>query len=608
MGKFNLPKGQVRAVESTEIKVDDETRTMEFSFSSEVPYERWFGMEIISHDKDAMNLDRLNNAAPLLFNHDMDKQLGVIEKAWIGEDKRGYAKVRFSKSAFAEEKLQDIKDGILRGVSFGYMVEEMVLSKKGEPSEYTVTKSFPYEVSVVTVPADYSVGVARSLEGKAKEEIEVLIPEEKTIHADPDAASTKEKKMDNDIAKVQADAVKAERERIASINTLGEKFKKQDLAKSLIENGKSIEEARSAFLDVMGVSQKPLTEKDGEIGMSDKEAKSFSFLRAINAMANPGDRKAQEAASFEREVSLAASDKAGKAARGFMVPLDVLKSALKRDLVVGTSTAGGNLVSTDLLAVSFIELLRKRSVLQRAGAMTMNGLVGNIAIPRATGGATAYWVAESGAPTESQQAFDQVAMSPKTVGAFTDYSRKLMLQSSLDVEAFIRNDLATVLALEIDRAGLYGLGSSNQPLGLKNQVGINTVDFAATNPTFAEIIAMETAVAADNADVGTLRYLVNAAGRGHLKSTEKATGTAQFIWEAGNTVNGYGAEVSNQIVSGDYWYGNFADLMMGFWSGLDLLVDPYTGSTSGTIRVVAHQDVDVAIRHPESFCLGYLIP
>jgi HK97 family phage major capsid protein len=359
--------------------------------------------------------------------------------------------------------------------------------------------------------------------------------------------------------------------------------------------------------------------------MDEKEIKQFSFMRALNALANPADRAAQAAAGFEREVSEAAAKKSGKSPTGILVPTDVLRSALMtdfgaanqgynamaramatmmRDLTVGTSTAGGHTVSTNLLAGSFIELLRSRMVMARLGATMLNGLTGNIAVPRQTSGATAYWVAESGAPTETQQAFDQVTMTPKTCGAFTDYSRKLLLQSSIDVEAFIRMDLAKVIGLELDRVALYGTGSSNQPRGIDQTAGINTVNFAAAAPTFAEIVNMETQVAADNADVGTLAYLVNATGRGGLKTAEKASSTGQFIWENGNTVNGYRAEVSNQVAAGDFWFGNWADVLMGFWSGLDLTVDPYTGSTSGTVRVVALQDVDVAVRHPESFCNG----
>jgi HK97 family phage major capsid protein len=247
------------------------------------------------------------------------------------------------------------------------------------------------------------------------------------------------------------------------------------------------------------------------------------------------------------------------------------------------------------------------------GANMMNNLVGNIAIPRQTGGATAYWVAESGAVTESQAAFDQVTLSPETVGAFSDISRRLLLQSSMDVEAFVRNDLATTLALEIDRAAINGSGSSNQPTGILNVSGIGSV-VGGTNgaaPDWADIVDLESAVAVDNADVGTLGYLTNSAVRGKLLQTEKASSTGQFIWTDNNTLRGYKAAVSNQVpstltkgsssVCSAIIFGNWNDLLIGTWGGIDINIDTSTGSASGTVRVVALQDVDVAVRHAESF-------
>lgn len=600
-GERKLPAGarQMRAFRAVD-PTSAEDNVFEFSFSSEEPVARWFGDEILSHDKGAADLSRLNDGAPLLFNHDMDEYIGVVEKAWIGEDRRGYARVRFSQHEFAQQIMNDVKDGILRNVSFAYEVRQYVEDTKTK--SYTGTDWMAYEVSFVTVPADQTVGMGRAVTDE--QESEAVKPSDIT-NAAAAANSVKGMTMDAtttvDVSAVAAQAAEAERQRIAGINALGEKFAQKDLARQLVDGGKSLEEARAIVLERMG-DVKPVAAPSADIGMTKQEVKSYSFLRAINALANPGDRAAYEAAGFEREVSEAAAKAAGKSARGIFVPGEILRA--KRDLTAGSATAGGNTVSTDLMADAFIDLLRNRSVVQRAGATVMNGLVGNVAIPKQTGAATAYWVAESGAPTESQQTVGQVSMTPKTVGAYTDFSRRLMLQSSIDVENMVRNDLAQVIALAIDSAALYGTGSNNQPTGLKLQSGINTKDFGAATPTFAELVAMESEVASDNADVGTMRYLINAAMRGALKSAEKFDTTGQTIWEPGNTVNGYSTEVSNQLASGDVFFGNFADLILGFWSGLDLMVDPYAGSTSGTVRVVALQDVDIAVRNAVSFCYG----
>jgi HK97 family phage major capsid protein/HK97 family phage prohead protease len=602
--RLHLPQ-LTRAVQTDEaIAVDQEARTIEFPFSSELPVERWFGDEVLSHKPGAADLTRLNDGAPLLFNHNTDEIIGVVERAWINGDKRGYARVRFAKTSRAEEIISMVQDGILRNVSFGYRINEMVEAVRDGKSTFTATRWEPFEVSMVTVPADNSVGVGRAEPGDEREVIIHRVTEESAQPAEQphEEISMSDSAPSLDVEVIATQAAEAERSRIATIEALGQRFNAADLSRKLISEGVSIDAARAAFLEEIKMDQKPLSGKEADIGMSEKEVRSFSVLRALNALANPSDKHAWEAAAFEREVSEAASKASGKSARGIFVPGEVLRA--KRDLTVGSATGGGNTVSTDLMAESFIDLLRNQSVAIRAGATVMNGLSGNVAIPKLTGAATAYWVAESGAPTESQQTIGQVTMSPKTVGAFTDFSRRLILQSSIDVENMVRRDLAQVIALAIDTAALYGTAADNQPRGLKNQSGINTKDFVATNPTFAELVAMESEVAGDNADVGTMRYLLNPAQRGALKSAEKFSGTGMTIWEPGNTVNGYGTEVSNQITAGDVFFGNFADLMIGFWSGLDLTVDPYAGATSGTVRVIALQDCDIAVRNAVSFCYG----
>jgi len=545
------------AMEARVESVDD--RRVSMSISSEMPVGRSYGEEVLDHNPQSIDLSFLNSGrAPLLLDHDPERQIGVIESVSLdGSARKLRATVRFGKSALASEVYGDVADLIRGNVSIGYSIAKMV--KENDGKTYRATNWRPVEVSIVSIPADVSVGVGRSMETETTSEavVETSQITETLVEAQTQVAEAdtrKEIKMENS----------------ATVAT----------------------ESRAYDAPIQA-----------EVGLTQKEVRQFSFVKAINALANPQDKRAWADAAFEREVSEAAQKTYGRSAQGIYVPNEIVKA--KRDLNVGTSTAGGNLVATDLLAASFIEMLRNRSVVQRAGATVMNGLVGNVAIPKQSGAATAYWVAESGAPTESQQTLAQVTMSPKTVGAFTDFSRKLMLQSSIDVETMVRRDLATVIALAIDAAALYGTGQNNQPTGIKLQSGVNTKDFAATNPTFAELVAMESELATDNADIGTMTYLFNPAQRGALKTTEKSsTSAGQFVWESGNTVNGYRTEVSNQVTAGDVFFGNFADLMIGFWSGLDLTVDPYSNSTSGTMRVIALQDVDIAVRNAVSFCYG----
>lgn len=362
--------------------------------------------------------------------------------------------------------------------------------------------------------------------------------------------------------------------------------------------------------------QQPRTKRASDpahIGLSRQDMRRYSIVRAINASlaARRGDSKAWVGAELEYEASEAVNARVKDEPRGFYVPSDILET---RDLNTGTATAGGNLVATDLLASSFIELLRNRLVVRQAGATMLTGLVGNVDIPKQTGGATAYWVGQGGSPTESEQTIGQVSLIPHTVGAFTDFTRQLLKQSSLDIEMFVRSDLVSVLGLAIDYAALHGDSSAdvNQPDGITSITGVGSVA-GGTNgaaPTWGNIIGLETEVAADNADVGSLAYVTNALVRGKLKQTEKAASTAQFVW-GGNEMNGYRTLVSNQVRSdltkgsgtdlSAILFGNWRDLLIGMWGGLDIMVDPYTHSTSGTTRVVALQSVDIAVRHPQSF-------
>jgi HK97 family phage major capsid protein len=261
-------------------------------------------------------------------------------------------------------------------------------------------------------------------------------------------------------------------------------------------------------------------------------------------------------------------------------------------------------IAQDFRGGDFIDVLRNASSVMQAGATMLNGLKGNVAIPKKTAGASAGWIStEGGAASESEPTFGQVTMTPKTLGAFTDITRLMMMQSSPDIEALVRDDLSRAIALAIDLGGLAGSGSSGQPTGIKNVSGVNKpTSFAAATPTFAEVVALETAVAEDNALLGNLAYILPASMYGALKTTAKASGQGLFVVEQpGNTINGYRAIVSNQVTSGDLFFGNFADLLIGMYGGLDILVDPYTASSSGTVRIRALQTVDVAVRHAVSF-------
>lgn len=626
--------------------IDAEARTVELAFSSETDsVERWFGIEILGHAAGEVDLSRLNNSAPVLWMHDWNDQRGVVESARVDADGVGRAVVRFSRSEDGEQLFQDILDGIVTKVSVGYSVDGLKLVEERDGVDvYRITAWTPYEISLVSVAADDSVGVGRSLE-KPQEETPAVsgdkgtaenqLPNMRTakhmekITRDAQGNLVRAKVDDTgaiievlevieqagaNVLSAQARTLEGERARIRAISTMGEEYGAATRAAEFIRDGKSVEEFQRAILGDFAAERaksKPLADQDGQanIGMTDKDVRNYSLMRAVRALANPHDKSAQDAAAFEIECSVAAQRQYGKEAKGILIPADVLGSrAFNAGGAANTpagATSGSNLVATDLLAGSFIDMLRKKTTIMRLGT-AMGGLVGNVEIPKQTAGASAYWLGEGSDATEGAPTIGQLALNPKTVAAYSDITRRLAMQSTPDAEALVVRDLRAAMSQAIDYAGFYGSGASNQPKGIKNYTGLNAVDFAtAGKPTFAELVAMESEIGADDADVDAMAYVMNAKLRGWCKTTPKfGTGTEATIWEQGNTVNGYRTEVTNQVANGDVFHGNFADLIVALWGGLDLTVDPYSLSKSGGLRLVVFQDVDFVLRRVESLCYG----
>lgn len=654
-------KGGNRSAEVVGVDVD--ARTVELAFSSEAEVPRWFGIEVLSHDPVAVDLSRLNDGGALLDGHDWGKQRGVVERAWIDSDRKGRALVRFGKSAAADELFQDVVDRIKRHVSVGYRISAIKLTEEREDVDvYTVTRWEPYEISIVPIPADTSVGVGRSADMPAPvADIPAMEPEAsppetsgvtptRAAHPNKETTASMNIKTLRDAsgnlvrAKVDADdnivevlevierasdaertartaGADAERARVRSITDIANKYGRnvadvETLARSALADGHSAEQFQDAILSAIDKrAAAPLNEQlaGADVGLSQSEIRNYSILRVVRALIDPTDSRAQKDAAFEFRVSEAARAKQSNTSDRFVVPTDVLRHAvagehmlrapLSAGKVSGANT-GGNLIATELQPGSFIDMLRNNTTIMRRGRV-LGGLVGNIDIPKKLGGTQGYWLgSEDAEAQETGMELGQLPMNPKTVAAFTEFTRKMVQQSSLDVENLLRADLAESMGLTIDLAGYYGSGTGGEPLGIANLSGINAVPFAAVQPTFVELVGMETAIAADNASVDAMSYVGNTGFRGHAKTTLKFEGVAGTIWEQGGSVNGYGCEITNQVATGDVFLNNFNDLLIGLWGGLELHVDPFTHSRRGRIRITTFQDVDFAHRRAASFCLG----
>jgi HK97 family phage major capsid protein len=595
-------------------KVDEEKRTVGLAFSSEEPYDRTFGTEILSHNPSDIDFSFIaSGRAPLLLNHDFEKQIGVIEKAEISEaDKVGRAVVRFGKSKLADEVFRDVIDGIRSNVSVGYEILKMAKVKDDDEDEEKPTYRVnwrPLEASIVSVPADTTVGIGRSKDetltdnNSSKERIEV-INRKNTMEKGNETPKVEAPKVN-----VEEQIVKARKDetaRIKEITALGAKHNCSDVASKAVNDGVSLAQFRGIVLDKLG-DAKPLDKKDN-IGLSNKESQDYSIVRAIKAMTTGN----WSGAELEKEASDEISRKTGKAPRGIFIPSDI---RWQRDLISGASADGGALVATNLLAGSFIEALRAKMVVKQAGALVLSGLVGDVAIPAQNAVNSASWVAENAAVTEVNPTYRQVTMAPKTLGTFTDISRHLMHQSTPAIETIVRNDIIRTLANEVDKKAIQGDGTSNTPTGILNTSGIGSVAMGTNGDqgTWAKVVETWKEVATDNADVGALAFLTSPTQVSRFMAIPKVSSSdSVMIMNDQNNLMGYKVfsttnspdNLTKGTASGTcsaLTFGNFNDLIIGEWGSLDISVDPYTNAAKGGTRIIGLYDVDVAVRHAESF-------
>ena len=625
--------GQVRSA-VFERSDDQDSSVIRFPVASDTPIQRWYGKEILSHKKGAMVMGERQKTLPLLFNHDRNKLIGIVEK--LDQDEhRTYATVRFSSSEDGQKAKAMVDERVLVNCSFQYEIRDYdeIRGENREDDQIIATSWEIFEVSLVTIPADTNVGVYRDLETNQKESKMAIRGQEnsenKVNDSDQQVRENVREAAIEEARRAEAEREnvrKAERQRIENIYSLCRQFNIDDSEReNMIRSNESIDNIRSHVLDLLGKrSAAPVgTASRGvseDIGLTAEEKGKFSLVRALNA-AMTGD---WSKAGFERDVSLALAKRSGRETTGFFMPSDI---TMQRDTTpgyfVGEATQGGNLVATELRVGSFIDLLRSKAIVTRLGATVISGLVGNLEIPRQTGASSTFWIAENGTPTASNATFDKVALKPKTIGALSPISRNLLLQSSMQVEAFVRNELAKSLALGIDLAALSGTGTNNQPTGIANMTGICTVE-GGTNGgsvTFDKLIDMETQVATANADAENMYYLCNAATIGFLKKIKNNSG--DYIWKSvtdavrngfPGEVNGYGVARSNQVRGNlekgtsktcqEIFFGNWSDLLIGEWGFLEIDVNRYGDQwKSGGVEVRALQSIDIAVRHPKSFCI-----
>lgn len=632
-------------------------RSIDMTWSSEEPVERWFGTEILSHEKGAVNLRWMKSGnAPLLYMHDSRQHIGAIETAKHNvDDKTCGSRARLSKDPEGDRHLARCKDGIQRNTSVGYTIEEW--ERTDDPKDedalptFRATKWTPREASLVSTPADQTVGVGRMRSFR--------IPDTKTVST-PIVLPTRTTMTEQEIAAAATKAeetrkaqVAAERARINKLNALRKRYDPtgtlvtdEEFARFTDDESQGSEQFRD-FLDtkattpirsapvagpaiVAGRADTPLLRALRGLVFGGKYVdKSFSAADEALREASPACFKGTTA----QERQLVTSSEFTRASR-----FEMVNSQFQRAQNAQSLAAGGALVGVTL-APEVIEYLRPVPVMQKAGAIVMSGISGGpgtIRFPKQTGDIYGQWAASGIGSTPQQLPFGALDLSPKRLIAQVRIDKQLLLQESFDVEAYIRNSVNMQFALAYDLAGLIGSGNG-MPLGI-----LNTKNIQSGSVTFNGPSAASGMLAPQYANFLNFRSLVLAANAGGLgkrayisspqsvinwagvpKATPAATQTVNDKWmlefgqsgkeysvlgeealettylntlPAAYTAAGFNLAVQDVVV-----YGPFSQYMFVEWAGVEWIYDPYTQAAEDIIVLTARLYVDGGCRQPTAF-------
>jgi HK97 family phage major capsid protein len=595
-----------RTVKLDAREVSQENRTVELAFSSSTPIVRWWGIEILSHDDGAIVLDRLQSGGALLLNHDSESQIGVVERC-NNDKKVGRATVRFSRSELGEEIFQDVKDGIRRNCSTGYIIHQVREMTPEEMDDDLKTMALeeklpcmlverwePYEISIVAVPADISVGVGRDLQSTlpdAKEGEHInQQPIRGIIMGDTQNPSpeleAKSKELDA--------AIKAARK--AEIESISARYfarvpNVKELEARAIQEGWDGSRFKGELFDRIS-DQKPFETPVTALGLNEKEKKSYSLTRVLAAMAGE-----KVDATYELECSREIEKRIGKGTRGpgFFLPFEFQE----RDLTVGAATSGGNLVQTSVLANEWQDALRADSVAGMVGMrfMTLSG--GQVTFPRQTGAATAYWPGEGNSITESSLTTGVVTGTAHEVATYQEVSRKLLIQATPSIESIVRNDLVRTVMLSQENKAFHGAGTY-APTGITSASGVGTVTAAGIE--WENVVEFWSDVATANAAKGSLWYVTHPASAGILKTRPIQAGYPAFLMSMErNYMNGYPVAITSNVTSGYMFFGDFSKIVLLNWGQLEIIVDPYSLATTGLVRINIYGAMDACVITPAAF-------
>lgn len=616
---FEIRAGEAEGAEPTvRMSVSSEAPVLTYAYYNGEYQRVW---EVLDHSPGSVDMSRCKDGLVILDRHYGD-QIGLMAVD-IADRKMG-GPVEFCTGERAQEIKQDAVKKLRRNTSVGYRVNADSYRLDGEKDGIPVVRAMswmPYEASFEPVPADPGVGV-----GRAEQEIKE--------NNNPPAivAGMETKKMSEKLER------KLSGDDVVEIYRLARAFNMEPgLADEHVKSDKSVEDFRAMALkkaeedrkdserklaDASKKPDRPATRADADAAQifspEEKRAieKRFSILNVFRHLdAIRTGAKSPVDIGYERELSDEIAKRSGKPAQGFYIPHSA-PIGMRADPFLKTSN-GSAFVATNLLTGQFIDALRSKMVLAQAGVTTLSGLTGDVAIPKG-GSITGGWVdGENGAGTEGKPSVTQVTGTPKTASGWTDISRRLMLQSSIDAEAFVQNELLNTLARLIEVAAFAGTNANGQPKGLISQVGVNTPTVTANAPTRAQMLSFIENIMTDNAEFPNQSWIMRPTGWATLANTtngsvviENVEGTENvgggplpgFLLDtATKTMLGFPYHVTTNVPNHALFFGAWSQLVIGLWSGVDLTVDPYTNSTTGAVRIVALQDADIMCRNGQAF-------
>ena len=341
-------------------------------------------------------------------------------------------------------------------------------------------------------------------------------------------------------------------------------------------------------------------------GEEKKEGRRFSIVKFLREAAEGNLTGLEKKAA---EMGAAEYERMGLSKKGFVIPMALLRSSAGQN---ATTDADGGYAKVEQ-APTYIDGLKERLVVAQLGARVMGDLVGSVPFVKA-GAITSNWLAEGVEASVSKSTFAKVTMTPHRNATVAAFSKDLLRQTSLDIEKIVMDLIMDSHAALLEAAAINGSGSSNQPRGILNTSGIGDVAGGTNGAaiSYANVVALETAINANNANRGKLGYLTNAKVIGAMKTTEKSNGTARYILDMDGKVNGYPVEYTNLVpsdltkgsasgVCSAMIFGNFEDLYIGHWGGIDIVLDPFTLAANGDVRIILNSWDDVAVVEPKSF-------